>query len=228
MIRNIVLSKSTLLKSNHYYTDYDFNWDEDSNNNNLLKFPPIKFKFDFIEDIIKKNVKSNYIGIHIRRGNGTMLPELGAQYSTDLLRSKTKKSDMNIVGWRTINNLDLNSTPYIPDDYYFQYMDRLILQNKKVKFFMSYDIPYRFVKKFKDKYGDRIKTSSDFLHEIENELSKVGIKHELIEYKNTINNVIDLFSLSMCKSIISNPMSSWTLFLKQYKNIKEPTLKEII
>lgn len=225
LVRDIILSKNTLLNQNYYYTNYPFNWDEDTDNNTLLKFPTIQFKYDFIETIIKKYVNKNYVGIHIRRGNGTELPILNGIYNQKYI---TNESDMNIVGWRVINKLDVNNTPYIPDSYYFDYMDKVISYNSDVKFFISYDIPYRFIKKFKDRYGDIITTSDDFLHEIEYQLANTNFKNELNSYKNVITNIIDLFSLSMCSSVIMNPRSSWSLFLKQYKNIKEPILKSSI
>lgn len=228
MIKNIIFSNKKLLNSNHYFTNYPFNWDEYTDNNDLLKFPPIKFKYDFIEKILKNHIKNNYVGIHIRRGNGTTLPSIGTKYSNNQITSITKKSDMDIIGWREINKLDVNHTPYIPDSYYFNYMDNLIFHDENVKFFVSYDIPYRFIKKFKDRYGNRIITSDDFLHEIEYELYKNEYTHDLSDYKNVITNVIDLFSLSMCSTVIMNPISSWSLFLKQYKNMKEPTYKSII
>lgn len=228
LIRDVLLSKSKTLNDNHYFTQYPFNWDEYTKNNDLLKFPKIKFKYDFIERIIKNNIKKNYIGVHIRRGNGTMLPVLGSTYSDNNINAVTNNSDMNIVGWRKINKLNLNNTPYIPDSYYFNYMDSIISVNPNVKFFMSYDIPYRFVKKFEDRYGDKLITSDYFLDEIEYELSNIGFQFELSDYKNIINNLIDLFSLAQCSSVIMNPMSSWSLFLRQYKNMKPPILKSTI
>jgi hypothetical protein len=228
MINDIIFLNKKLLNNNHYFANYPFNWDEYTDNNDILKFPPIKFKYDFIEKILKNHIKNNYVGVHIRRGNGTTLPSIGAKHSNNGITSIIKESDMNIVGWREINKLNVNNTPYLPDSYYFNYMDSLIFHDESVKFFVSYDIPYRFIKKFKDRYDNRIITSDDFLHEIEYELYKKDYRHDLADYKNVINTVIDLFSLSMCSTVIMNPISSWGLFLKQYKNMKEPTYKSII
>lgn len=230
MINDIIFLNKKLLNNNHYFTDYSYTWHEYSNNNELLEFhqllefPSIKFKYNFIEKILTNHIKNNYIGIHIRRGNGTNLPSIGTKYSDNGIDYITKNSDMNIIGWRQINKLAIQPTSYIPDSYYFSYMDNLIFNDENVKFFISCDIPYRFIKKFKDRYDNRIITSDDFLHEIEYELHKKGYIHDLAIYKNVIKTVIDLFSLAMCSTVMMNPNSSWSEFLKQYKNIKEPTL----
>lgn len=158
----------------------------------------IKLKDLSIESHIKESVK-DVIGLHIRRNSGvafkeedlnTLLPEVKYQYLRFRENNPPVKEDY---------------IRYIKDDLYFNVIDSILQTNPTQKFYISCDLPYTLYSYYKSRYGDAIITKENLLAGVE-------------ESSATLSNIIDLFALSFCKSIIKSNGSSWSDFAQFYNN----------
>jgi hypothetical protein len=165
---------------------------------------------------------ANYIGIHIRRGNGvysttedvqSLNPSLIDKYND--YKNKYIKEECEIY-------------PFQADDIYFKFMDFCLVINPKQKFYISHDLPDDFIEPYYARYGNQIVTKKDYREKYENYFSnKIKNLDHLIKYANIVENTCDLFSLASCKFLVKSPSSSWSSFAQEYQNIEYINSNEI-
>lgn len=202
---NAFIDGKSILDKNHWFTDFDYT-------TFIYPFPKIKLKFDFNFDF------KNTLGVHIRRGNGIEFPKIKNVYKDGLgVFGKVTKDDCEITEWKSNFTLNNTDTPYIPNEYYYKWIDSFLNQNKKNKIYISTDVPNEFLKPFYVKYGNKIITKEKLI-------SNYKYNNLPWPYGKTFENIIDLFSLSSCDYLIEHPNSSWSFFSKMYSNLEFPKL----
>jgi hypothetical protein len=201
---------------NHFYTSFDF---EDIKE--FTPFPKFKFKYKFIEEIIKKYINIHTTGVHIRRGNGMCVPEIGDVYTDeDGIFGIVDVEDLNCISKLNITQFNLSGEEvYIPNSYYKKIFNNLLNSNPRKKIFISSDIPIELLKEIIEPHADRIFTSTMMVNEITNELKNKNVIFDDLQYRYIIKNVVDLFSLTYCGDFVPYPNSSWSRFVLLYSNI---------
>lgn len=141
---------------------------------------------------------NEYIGIHIRRFNGVNHPKDFSDY----LPIQQKNIYDNLIKKKEELEYEL---PFIGDSSYFYCINNIIKKtNRKVKFYISHDMPDYFYDYYKQKFGnDIIYTRTDFYSElpIMNQQQK---------------NIFDLFFLANTKYKILSGKSSWSYVSQIY------------
>lgn len=205
MFKDFINGESILDDFNHWYVDFDYSM-------YIHPFPKLKLKFD-----LKFNFK-NILGIHIRRGNGINFPILGEIYKDEIgVYGKVSEEDLSIMNWKSQFTLNKTDTPYIPNEYYYKWIDLFLAQSEKNNIYISYDIPDEYIKPFYLKYKNRVITKYDIME---------NINYNKLQwpYANTFKNVVDLFCLSSSSYLVGHPKSSWSFFSKMYSNLEFPKL----
>ena len=85
--------------------------------------------------------------------------------------------------------------------------------NPNQKFYLSYDVPKKYMKNILDKYKNVLITKDD----LKKELDLTNIKNSKEMH---LDNVVDLFGLSNTKFLIAYPVSTWSVFAYEYKKKK--------
>lgn len=208
------------LKYNHLYSDFGFIKLEELYRIFLKKeldYRPlslIKLKHQYVSNLIEKTTK-NLIGIHIRRSNGVV-------YDENDIKS-FNNSDLSDLYLNIRNNRydrQHHFYKFIKDDFYFNLIENILKLNSSERFYISSDLPVEFLKPYYEKFGNRIVTHDKMLDKISMYLDAIGISFNSNGiYKDTIKNVVDLFSLSNCKYLITSKSSTWSEFAVFYKNV---------
>ena len=163
----------------------------------------IKLKDENIQTIIEDSV-SDLVGVHMRRGRGVKIPET--------LYTNSEYSDY--IKFREEQGAIENSIfTYHRDEEYFELFDSILEINPNQKFYLSYDVPEKYMKNVLDKYRDVLVTKED----LRKKLDLTGFKKSK---KMHIDNMIDLFGLSNTMYLIAYPVSTWSVFSHEYKNKK--------
>jgi hypothetical protein len=183
-------------------------------------FSQIKFKNSRVNKFLSNNF-SDVAGFQIRRGSGVKITK---EYLTDL----KKHVDPEIIKkyYHEISNID-TSTKFnikiLPDEYYFERIDKILAENVDKKIYMSYDVPGTFINHFIEKYSNNIITKQDFLEKYLSYFDKFdlenrnGHQHYL---KKVLINLLDLFALCHSDALIFSrgpEYSLWPFFANSYK-----------
>lgn len=163
----------------------------------------IKLKDENIQTIIEDTV-SDLVGVHMRRGRGVKIPETlytNSEYS-DYIKFREEQGAINH-----------SIFTYHKDEEYFELFDSILKINPNQKFYLSYDVPEKYMKNVLDKYRDVLVTKED----LRKKLDLTGFKKSK---KMHIDNMIDLFGLSNTKYLIAYPVSTWSVFSHEYKKKK--------
>lgn len=160
----------------------------------------------YIEERIRNNC-SDKIGIHIRRGNGVVIKDSDIKTLPTAVQNDFKDRVKNVF------TMQCDAYHFTPDSVYFDLIDSILDKNPNQKFYISHDLPDEYIKQYYDRYGyEIINTKSDdgwYFHDYYHD--KLKNSDMLITYANVIDNVVDLFSLINCKSLIK-AKSSWSDF----------------
>lgn len=187
--------------SNFKYTDIGVLEDEGYIKTSKRPLSKLKIQNKELQHNIESQV-SDLVGIHVRRARGVIIPSY--MYDDD--------EYTDYIEFRKEQGAIENSMfEYVEDDTYFKVIDSILKINKNQKFYLSYDVPFKFILKFKERYGDIILTKKD----IKSNLDLSSIKNSIDLH---IDNTIDLFSLSNTKYLLTYPISTWSMFAKEYKS----------
>jgi len=220
-----------LFKShNHWYTDYGYfplnriyEGINKSDNFNKLHNRPIN-KIKILDDKIDRKIKLESalkIGIHIRRGNGVMVTE--DDIKTFPLEIQDEYREYITNHTKTLAGYEFNR-----DSMYFDFIDSILEVNPNQKFYISHDLPDKFMNHYYERYGNIISTKKDNREYYLNYYSsKLKNLNNLISYANIIDNVVDLFSLSNCGYLVKSNTSSWSEFAEIYKQKKSNSIRTI-
>lgn len=173
----------------------------------------IKLKHTEISNLLEEKY-DDYIGIHLRRGNGVTVTEEDYDNIEDLEFKK------NLKEYRD-KNVRVQDEGYLfyDNSKYFKIIDEILKINPNQEFYISHDTDDVLIKPFYKKYGKRIQSASDNRFYFETYYSNAGLDVPyLVNYGNVIDNITDLFSLANCRMIISSPSSSWSNFATAYKD----------
>lgn len=171
----------------------------------------INIKYSFIRGLLE-NFTKEVVGIHIRRHNGVCVTEEDIQTVPEHIREDYRRYIQKT------NSLH-NAYKYYDDEYYFRIIDSILKINKNQKFYISSDLPRKFLNHFYEKYPVNILDNSDIIRIVTEFL--VDANHDvnrLKTYGNVIENVVDLFSLSYCGFLIMSNKSTWSEFAKYYRD----------
>jgi hypothetical protein len=208
------------LNINHYYTSYDYEQIKE-----FTPFPKFKFKYEFIENIIKKYISIHTTGVHIRRGNGMSVPEIGNLYTDQFgITGRVDVEDLYSISNLEITQFNLpGEEEYIPNEYYKKVFKKLLQDNPNKNIYISADIPIEKLNPIIKMFPDKIITYDFMIDEINKNLEKNNIFFKNIQYRYVIKNIIDLFSLTYCGDFIPYPNSSWSRFVLLYSRLKQIT-----
>jgi hypothetical protein len=223
-----LLSGNDILSDNaHWYSNFGFLTLGDFSFVKKRYINKIKLKHTEINDLIKEKYKE-YVGIHIRRGNGVMYSDEDIMSLPEPLQKKYKKLR------KTKAKVIHNSYKFIQDDFYYKIIKELLLKNPSQKFYISHDLPDEFINQYYKKFGHHViesKYNNRYFFEHYYANAGVDVVH-LKNYSNAIDNVIDLFTLANCGMVIGLQSSTWSEFAKDYS--EKPycnnmnTIKEIV
>jgi hypothetical protein len=163
----------------------------------------IKLKNKKLEKDIQSQV-SDLVGIHLRRSRGVKIPQY--MYESD------EYSDY-IKFRKEQGAIEFSIFDYVENEVYFNVIDSILEMNKNQKFYLSHDIPSEFVYEFKERYNDVIFTKDDIK-------SNLDLSFINDSYQMHVDNMIDLFSLSNTKYLLSYPVSTWSVFAYEYDSKK--------
>lgn len=163
----------------------------------------IKLKDKVIQKTIE-DITSDLIGVHIRRSRGVKIPK----------EFYNNKEHSEYITFRENQGaIERSIFDYHLDEEYFKLFDSILELNPNQKFYLSYDVPTKYMKNIITKYKDVLITKED----LKNKLDLSGFKNSK---KMHIDNMIDLFGLSNTMYLIAYPVSTWSVFSHEYKNKK--------
>lgn len=163
----------------------------------------VKLKNESNQKIVEK-ITSDLVGVHIRRSRGVKIPKE--------LYEKDEYSEY--INFRKEQGaIEHSIFKYHSDEEYFKLFDSILELNPNQKFYLSYDVPKKYMKNILDKYKNVLITKDD----LKKELDLTNIKNSKEMH---LNNVVDLFGLSNTKFLIAYPVSTWSVFAYEYKNKK--------
>ena len=183
-----------------YITDFSFlnsiriNRSFGKNKNHIQKISIENFQ---VQEYIK-NAVNEFIGIHIRRGNGVY----------------TTKEDLKKIPieFQNYYNLCLDCGKeyiFIEDSSYFDIIDNILKDNPEALFYISIDVNEKAVDYFKTRYPNKIFTRIDIIEKNRKVFTDASFFNQYEQLTNMGYNLVDFFSLSFCKEIIESPFSSW-------------------
>lgn len=204
-----LLSGEKKLSHDNYCTEYGFTTLENLGVRDTCPLSLIKIKSKKVEQIIK-NCVNNSIGVHIRRFSGV-----------DMTSDDYNSIDLS---YRYLfDNQYRHSAhgyPFIRDDVYFNIFDKILEKYPYMTFYISTDLQKPMIDFYKKRYGDVIKSKYDIVYQIYSILKEENVNVDYIDsLGNTIENVVDLFSLANSKFIIKSPISTWSSFAVDYNNL---------
>lgn len=171
----------------------------------------INIKYSFIRTLLE-NFTKGAVGIHIRRHNGVCVTEEDLQTVPENLRE-------DYIEFIKKTNALHNAYRYYNDDFYFNIIDSILAINPKQKFYISSDLPRKFLKHFYEKYEDNILCNLKTIEIVK--LFLIDSNHDVYKmktYGNVIENIVDLFALSYCDFLIMSNKSTWSEFAKYHRN----------
>ena len=182
------------------------------------EFRPLKlieFKNKNFQKLIERKMKG-VVGIHLRRHPNGVFRDVDDKY---LLRNgepidwEAPKANGEIFadeeGYIGINN-----------SFYFDIMDNMLKINSQQKFYISSDVPIKYVSEFYERYdvinADNIVKNSPVMRREAEMIPAFGDKDF---HKHCRKNVIDLMCLSNSSFLLTFGQSTWSQFAQTYKNI---------
>lgn len=207
-----IINKKVKLKSNHYYSDFGFTPLSDfSKLKDVNYIQHIKIKNTHIHEELRDKYK-DYIGIHIRRGNGVTYTE------EDILTLPKDLQDKYRTFRETKATVQNPLYKFYPDSVYFDLIEKIHHKHPNQKFYISHDLDDEYIGHYYSKFGTIIETKFDHRFHFEHFYGNEGLDIlNLRNYSNSIDNVFDLFSLAFCGIVIGLPHSTWSLFAKNYQ-----------
>lgn len=211
-IESLKKNKYFLDSSKEYISNFEYTFTDEifSTNYELINrgIKSISIKNKNIENIISQFTK-DMIGMHIRRGYGVSKNDKQLEYIKNL----------NL----TVGTIDplLDRKLYYEfyeDSKYFEIIDKILNVNPNQKFYISSDLGVESVIHFTEKYKNNIFTYVDILKNISNHLVSMSYIDYQFYYQHLVN-IIDLFSLSFSKLLITSKNSSWSYFAQKYREI---------
>ena len=91
--------------------------------------------------------------------------------------------------------------------------------NPTQKFYISSDLPRKYLNHFYEKYPLNILDNTEIIKIVTNFL--VDSNHDVYKmktYGNVIENIVDLFTLSYCSFLVMSNKSTWSEFAKHHRN----------
>ena len=167
-----------------------------------------------------KNIQ-NYIGIHIRRGNGVNITKENFEKFSD----KLQKEYLSYLK----DGIDIFSPHYryTSDNEYFKIIDKILEINPTQKFYISHDLSDDFLSDFYKRYPKNIESKKDVRkHWYNYYKKKISNLDHLIKYANILDNTLDLFILSICGFKILSKASTWSMFADVYQRPHTPPKAE--
>lgn len=210
--KKVIKEVDTLKEDAHWYSDFGFMTLDDFSGIKKRFLSNIKLKHTEINDYITEKYK-DYVGIHLRRGNGvnytesdikTLPLELQDKYREYREKFATKKD---------------SAYHFTPDSFYFTIIEYFLKKNPIQKFYISHDLNDLFIQQYYKKFGHHVIESmhnNRYFYEHYYANAGVNVTH-LKHYSNGIDNVIDLFTLSNCSMVIGSSHSTWSEFSRDYK-----------
>ena len=209
------------IKTDHWYSDYGYitlekiyqSIGQDGFDKTLHNRPLSQIRI--LDEKINSKIKlasCTKIGIHIRRGNGVNITEddiktLPLEMQDDY--RKYKEDTFTMVD---------EAYGFKPDSLYFNFIDSILEINPQQEFYISHDLPDRFLNHYYERYGNLISTKKDDRdYYINYYSSKLKNLNNLISYANVVDNIVDLFSLANCGYLVKSNVSSWSGFAEIYK-----------
>jgi hypothetical protein len=171
----------------------------------------INIKYSFIRTLLE-NFAKDVVGIHIRRHNGVCVTEEDLETVPENIREDFKK-------FIEKSNSSHNAYRYYNDDFYFKIIDNLLRINPTQKFYISSDLPRKYLNHFYEKYPLNILDNTEIIKIVTNFL--VDSNHDVYKmktYGNVIENIVDLFTLSYCSFLVMSNKSTWSEFAKHHRN----------
>jgi hypothetical protein len=171
----------------------------------------IKLKHTFIQNLLE-NFTKGCVGIHIRRHNGVSVLEDDINSLPDNNREEYRQFIQK-------TNSVHNAYKFIRDDVYFEIIDEILKINPNQKFYVSSDLPKKFLTQFYDKYSNNLLDNTSIIKKITEFL--VDNNHDVYKlktYGNVVENIVDLFSLSYCNFLIKSNKSTWSEFAEEYRH----------
>lgn len=159
------------------------------------------------DKVIKKTIEdttSELVGVHIRRSRGVKIPKELYNNNEYLEYIKFRENQ---------GAIEHSIFDYHFDEEYFKLFDSILEINPNQKFYLSYDVPEKYMKNIISRYRDSLVTKED----LKNKIDLTGFKKSK---KMHIDNMIDLFGLSNTMYLIAYPVSTWSVFSHEYKNKK--------
>lgn len=183
-------------------------------------FKKIKFKNNKVNKFFKKNF-SKVASFQVRRGARVRITK-------EYLDSLKQYVDQEVIKkfYQEISDIYIPDDYYIkilPDEYYFERIDKILEENPDKKIYMSYDVPKVFVNHFIEKYPNNIITRQHFLDEYLSYFNEFDLEDRNAHQhylKRVLINLLDLFSLCYSDTLIlprGPEYSSWLFFANSYK-----------
>ena len=177
----------------------------------------IHFKDPKIHEFLEDKLNS-FVGWHLRRRYWVRVER------EDLL---TLPEHLREEYWNDIaihRDISLDNYRFIPDQYYFQVLDKFIEKNKDQKIYLSTDLPYKFYEYYYDRYQN-LHTYDDFEDEYLSIL-KNSVSEEIIQkHADIARHLFDCFALSYCKLMVNSP-SCFSMFASDRNEVPTITLKK--
>jgi hypothetical protein len=212
-IVKLIHGTESLSEDSHWYSDFEFVPLTDFSFLKKRYLDKIKLKHTEINDLIKEKYK-DYVGIHIRRGNGVFYTDEDINSLPEPLQKKYKNFR------ETKSKIMHPNYHFVRDEFYYNVIKKLILKNPSQKFYISHDLPDEFINHYYEDFGHHViesKYNNRYFYEHYYANVGVDVVH-LKNYSNAVDNVIDLFTLANCGMVIGSQNSTWSEFVKDYNN----------
>jgi hypothetical protein len=218
-IKKMFSSKNFKLSQNHYYADFGHSglselYDFDSSFLNDRPLKTISLKDKELENKIKE-LTSDMIGIHIRRGRGI-------KYNNSLVETLPKKVQQKYIEFRKLEGEETSQFyiyDFITDNEYYEVIDKILKVYSDKKIYISHDLPDDIFEYYFEKYPNKLFTKKYFYEYIKDRFT-TATQHVI--------NVIDLFCLANTFLIFKHPLSTWSEFGGIYKEKEDYYFHDIL
>jgi len=219
-MQEMFLTQNFFLEDMDYHSDFEFRTISDLysldevGEDTTLSNRPIKnifLKNKELENMIK-DITSDMIGIHVRRGRGI-------KYNDVLLGTLPKDIQQKYLQFRGLEGDAMKKFylyDFVTDTEYFRVIDDIIKNYPNKKIYISHDLPDELFEYFFEKYPNKILTKKYFYEYIEGKFTTSN--HHVL-------NVIDLFCLSHTFLLYKHPTSTWSEFSDAYTEKESYYLK---
>ena len=202
----------------HYYSDFGWTVLKHLQLHENIEVNPrpltkIKLIHKPIEDIIRESVKG-VVGIHMRRHNGVYKTQEDRKSLPVEVRTKLPATIQNKD---SIYYMEYSDYTFHRDELYFNVIDNMLRLNPDQKFYLSCDLPYELVSYYYTKYSRNMINKDEIIDKVYAFLESLGYTKKDFAFGNTVENLVDLFSLSFCDFLIKSPPSTWSEFAELYQ-----------